>query len=138
MVDSNYDSWHARLSHVNTKYLKCMSKECLKPKINHSNSKYKICLKAKMTKKPFPKHERTIYVLGLIHFDICELNGHLTRGGNRYFITFIDDHSRFTHVYIMKTKGQAFEMFKSYKALLENQLEKKFKILRVTVVGSIS
>ena len=46
-----------------------------------------------MTKKPFPKNERTSKLLEIIHSDICELNGHLTRGGNRYFITFIDDHS---------------------------------------------
>lgn len=30
----------------------------------------------------------------------------------------------------MKIKDQAFDMFKSYKALVENQLEKKIKILR--------
>ena len=65
-----------------------------------------------------------------MHSDICELNGHLTRGRNRYFITFIDDHSRFTHVYLMKNKDQAFDMFKRYKVLVENQLEKKIKILR--------
>lgn len=82
-----------------------------------------------MTKKPFPRNERTSTLLGLVHSDICELNGHLTRGGNRYFITFIDDYSRFTHVYLLKTKDQAFEMFKCYKALVENKLEKKIKIL---------
>lgn len=83
-----------------------------------------------MTKKPFPKNERNIEMLELVHSDICELNGILTRGGNRYFITFIDDCSRFTHVYLMKTKEQAFDMFKSYKPLGEYQLEKKIKILR--------
>ena len=57
-----------------------------------------------MTKKLFPKHEQNIELLELIHFNICELNGHLTRGGNRYFITFIDNSSRFTHIYLMKTK----------------------------------
>ena len=55
-----------------------------------------------------------------MHSDICELNGHLTRGGNRYFITFIDDCSRFTYVYLMRTKDQAFDMFKVYKVLVEN------------------
>ncbi len=47
---------------------------------------------------------RTAELLELIHFDICESNGHLTRGGNRYFITFIDDHSTFTYIYLMRTK----------------------------------
>ena len=83
-----------------------------------------------MTKKPFPKNERTTETLELVQYDICELNGHLNKGGNRYLITFIDDHSRFTHVYLMRTKDQAFDMFKCYKTLAENQLEKKIKILR--------
>ena len=51
----------------------------------------------------------------MVHFGICELNGNLTRGENRYFITFIDDRSRYT--YLMKTKDQAFNMFKNYKSM---------------------
>ena len=82
-----------------------------------------------MTKKSFPKNKRISKLFKLVHFDICKLNGHLTRGGNRYFITFMDDNSRFTHVYLMKTKDQIFNMFKYYKALVENQLKKKIKIL---------
>ena len=38
-------------------------------------------------------------------------------------------HSRFTHVHLMRTKDQAFDMFTCYKNLAENQLEKKIKIL---------
>ena len=61
-----------------------------------------------MSKRPFPKVEQNSELLDLVHSDICELNGILTRGGNRYFITFIDDHSRYTYVYLMKHKDQAF------------------------------
>ena len=45
-------------------------------------------------------------MLELVHFDAYELNGVLTRGGKRYFITFIDDFSRFTYVYLMRNKGE--------------------------------
>ena len=83
-----------------------------------------------MTKKPFPKNERTTETLELVHYDICEFNGHLTKGGNRYFITFVDDHSRFTHVHLKRNKDQSFDMFKCYKTLVENQLENKIKIIR--------
>ena len=66
----------------------------------------------------------------LVHIDICELNGILTRGGNRYFITFIDDFTKFTHVYLMRNKDKAFDMFKVYKSEVENQKDKKIKVLR--------
>ena len=84
----------------------------------------------KCEKRSFPKVERNSELLDLVHSDICELNGILTRGGNRYFITFIDDHSRYTYVYLMKHKDQAFQMFKIYKSEVENQKGKKIKILR--------
>jgi transposase InsO family protein len=67
----------------------------------------------------------------LIHSDICEMmNGELTKGGKRYFITFIDDCTRFCYVYLMKTKDEALHYFKIYKVEVENQLEKKIKRLR--------
>jgi hypothetical protein len=53
-----------------------------------------------------------------------------SRGGARYFVTFIDDFSRKTHVYILKVKGEVFDKFKAYKALVENQTGMKIKTLR--------
>jgi hypothetical protein len=73
---------------------------------------------------------RNSQLLELVHSDICELNGILTRGGNRYFITFIDDCSRCTYVYLMRSKDKAFNNFICYKSIVENQMEKKIKIFR--------
>jgi hypothetical protein len=53
-----------------------------------------------------------------------------SHGGARYFLTFIDDFSRKTHVYILKAKEEAFEKFKQYKALVENEIGHKIKVLR--------
>ena len=53
--------------------------------------KYKICIQAKMTKKPYLRMDRNYEMLELVHSDVYELNGVLTKGGNRYFIIFIDD-----------------------------------------------
>ena len=68
--------------------------------------------------------------LELVHSDLCEMNGILTKGGKRYFITFIDDSTRFCYVYLLKTKDEALHYFKTYKAEVENQLERKIKHLR--------
>ena len=45
-------------------------------------------------------------------------------------MTFIDDCTRFSYVYLLKTKDEALHYFKVYKAGVENQLEKKIKRLR--------
>ena len=92
-----------------------MSNHGLISGIDNNSKTCEICIQAKMTKKPFPKSERNSEILDLVHSDICELNGNLTRGENRHFISFIDDTSRYTQVYFMKTKYQAFDMFKNYK-----------------------
>jgi transposase InsO family protein len=68
--------------------------------------------------------------LDLIHSDLCEINGILTKGGKRYFITFINDSTRFCYVYLLKSKDEALCYFKTYKANAENQLERKIKRIR--------
>jgi hypothetical protein len=108
-----------------------MSKHSLISYKRDNNEKCEIYIQTKMTKKPYPKIHRNSQILELIHSDICELNGILTRGGRRYFITFIDDFSRYTYVYLMKSKDEAFSMFKRYKYEAENKKEKKIKFLRI-------
>ena len=122
--------WHARLGHLNYKSLKYMAKHGLISVTNDKHDKCEICTQAKITKKPFPTVERNSELLDLIHSDICELNGILTRGGKGYFITFIDDFSKYTHVYLLRNKDEAFDMFKRYKTEVENQKSKKIKVLR--------
>ncbi|KAJ9565484.1 hypothetical protein OSB04_001450 [Centaurea solstitialis] len=122
--------WHKRLAHTNIKNLEKMHNKGLIEINNKDFEKCETCIKSKFTKKPFPSVKRNTSILELIHSDICELNGILTRGGKRYFITFCDDFSRFLYVYLLHSKDQAFEAFKIYKAEVENQKEKRIKILR--------
>ena len=87
-------------------------------------------VQSKQPRKPQKATEmRTLAPLELVHSDLCEMNGELTKGGKRYFMTFIDDCTRFCYVYLLKTKDEALHYFKVYKAEVENQLEKKIKRL---------
>ncbi|KAK1569067.1 hypothetical protein Q3G72_032160 [Acer saccharum] len=84
-----------------------------------------------MTKRSFfAKGARATECLGLINTDVCGPMSIQARGGYEYFITFTDDYSRFGYVYLMRHKSDAFDMFKAFKAEVENQLEKHIKILR--------
>uniref|UniRef100_A0A2N9HML0 Integrase catalytic domain-containing protein n=1 Tax=Fagus sylvatica TaxID=28930 RepID=A0A2N9HML0_FAGSY len=121
--------WHARLGHLNFKYMKYMSKHGLISYKQDVHDKCEICIESKIRKKPFPSTNRDSQLLELVHSDVCELNGILTRGGKRYFITFIDDFSRYTYVYLMRNKDESFDMFKKYKTEVENQKDKRIKIL---------
>ena len=69
-------------------------------------------------------------MLELIHTDVCDNKDHLTRGGKRYFITFTDDYSKYTYVYLLRTKDEAFEKFKIFKEEVENMLGKRIRRIR--------
>jgi hypothetical protein len=47
-----------------------------------------------------------------------------------YYVSFIDDFSRNTWIYFLGNKYEEFDKFKEFKALVENQAEKKIKVLR--------
>ena len=50
--------------------------------------------------------------------------------GYVYYVSFIDDYSRKTLIYFLKSKDEVFSKFKEFKALIENLSERKIKILR--------
>jgi len=54
----------------------------------------------------------------------------MCKGGKNYFVTFIDGYSIYTIVYLIKLKDEAFNVFLTYKAKIENQLNKKIKRIR--------
>ena len=54
------------------------------------------CLEGKMTKQPFNvKDRRAQELLELVHLDVCGPMSIQARGGYEYFITFIENYSRF-------------------------------------------
>ena len=53
-----------------------------------------------------------------------------TRYGARYFITFIDDFTRYGFVYLISHKSEVLEYFSKFVRLAENQLDLKVKTLR--------
>jgi transposase InsO family protein len=88
-------------------------------------------VQSKQPRKPHKAAEdRHLAPVELIHSNIYEMNDVLTKGGQRYFIIMIDDASRYCYVYLLKTKDEALNCFKTYKTEVENQLEKKIKCFR--------
>ena len=108
--------WHGRLGHVNYDTLRKLIN------LNHiptfqidAKHKCETCVEAKLTRSSFQSIERHTEPLDLIHSDICDLKLVQTRGGNKYFITFVDDITKYCYVYLLKSKGEAIEKFVLYK-----------------------
>jgi transposase InsO family protein len=124
--------WHSQLCHIKFGCVSRLANLNLISKFDLvKGSKCQVCVQSKQSRKPHKAAEaRNLAPLDLIHSDLCEMNGMLTKGGKRYFITFIDDSTRFCYVYLLKSKDEALHYFKTYKAEAENQLERKIKRLR--------
>jgi hypothetical protein len=84
-------------------------------------SKCQSCVQSNQPRKPHKAaEERHLAPLELIRYDICEMNGVLTKGRQRYFMTIIDYASRYCYVYLLKIKDETMNCFKIYKAEVEN------------------
>ena len=68
--------------------------------------------------------------LDLIHSDVVGPMPTKSINGCRYFLTFIDDCSRYCWIYFMKQKSKVFETFKVFKAMVENSFNKNIKSIR--------
>ncbi|GJX69180.1 hypothetical protein Tco_0304907 [Tanacetum coccineum] len=130
-LDSTY-LWHCRLAHINKKRIKQLQQDgLLKSTDDESFDKCESCLSGKITKKPFShSNERAKDLLEIIHTDVCGPLRHVSRQGASYFITYMDDYSRYGYVYLLKHKHKVFEIFKVFKNEVENQLGKTIKAIR--------
>ena len=71
----------------------------------------------------------------LIQTDICGPFPTTSWNGQQYFISFIDDYSCYGYLYLIHEKFQSLDVFKSYKAEVENQLGKKIKAIKSNCSG---
>ncbi|KAJ9560663.1 hypothetical protein OSB04_005823 [Centaurea solstitialis] len=108
--------WHARLGHVHYKRMRDMSKMSLLPAFELNGEKCKTCMLTKITRQPFAKNiNRDTKVLELVHSDLCDFHSTPSLGNKKYVVTFIDDATRYSYVYLYHTKDEALEKFKIYK-----------------------
>lgn len=95
-------------------------------------TEFETCLQAKTTRLPFPKQSssQSNDVLDLVHSDVCGPMQTQSPSGKRYVLTFIDDYSRFTVIYLLRKKSEVEEKIKEYIMLVKNKFGKQIKCMR--------
>ncbi|GJS66929.1 zinc finger, CCHC-type containing protein [Tanacetum coccineum] len=122
--------WHARLSHVHFKRMQDMFKDGLISAFDMDIEKCNTCMLTKITKKPFQNIKHKTKVLELIYNYLCDLHATPSLGNKKYFVTFIDDASRFYYVYLLNANDEALDKFKVFKIEVELQQESLIKRFR--------
>ena len=90
------------------------------------------CVYAKSSRKPISKvreGDRATEFGGEVHSDLWGPAPVESKGGKKYYITFTDDKTRLTHLYLLRKKDEAFVTYTQYEAWVNTQLSAKIKIL---------
>ncbi len=86
----------------------------------------------KMQRKPFKMvdHKQSSRKLELVHSDVCGPIQIDSIGGNKYFVTFIDDYSHCVSVYFIKHKSEVPKKFQEFESIVTNETGQKIVKLR--------
>ena len=66
----------------------------------------------------------------LVHYDICGLINNPSLLGFRYFVIFVEDHSRVTHLYLLKEMSKLCSIFKSIFMEVKTQFDASLHIFK--------
>ena len=138
------DLWHRRYGHLSLKNLQKLAREQLVYNFDFSATKEiqfcEPCLHGKQHREPFPdrSESRSNEALDIVHSDVCGKLNTKSLSGAEYFLTFIDDKTRYTWVYILKRKSEVFDKFRKWKAQVECSTGKTLKVLRTDNGGEFT
>ena len=123
--------WHKRLGHISKRRIERVVSDGILDSLDFPD--FEICtncIKGKQTNTRRFGANMATDILKLIHTDICGPFPTVSWNGKQYFITFIDDFSRYGYLYLIHEKSQSLDVFKSFKVEVENQLNKRIKNVR--------
>jgi hypothetical protein len=136
--NSSASTWHSRLGHPHVKILSHVFNKMSMPKpdCTSTNLFCKHCILGKMTQLPFPTScTKTTAPLQLVHSDVWGPAPVTAHNGTKYYVSFIDDFSRFTWFFPLKHKSEVLPTFIHFKSTIENLLSHKLKIIRTDCGG---
>ena len=115
---------HKKLRHISQMTLKHLLKHSMILGIELNSIGDKItcnaCIKAKITCKPLSKDsgEQAKKLGEKVYSNVWGLSRHLTTDEKSYYVSFIDDYSRESVIYLMGLKDQVFAKYKLYEVMM--------------------
>lgn len=123
----SFSRWHSRLGHPSTPVVTHVLSSNSLPCLSESN-KESVCdayQKAKSHQLPYPKSSSVSHhPLELIFSDVWG-NAPSSVSGKKYYVSFIDDYSKFVWIYLLKNKSEVFDKFHEFQNLVERLFDRK-------------
>ncbi|KAL5840582.1 hypothetical protein ACOSQ4_013190 [Xanthoceras sorbifolium] len=122
--------WHFRLGHPNFMYLEKLFPNLFINK-NASQFQCEVCHLSKHTRSSYPTQSYKISSpLSLVHSDVWGPSRVDNFTGAKWFVSFVDDHTRITWVFLMKEKSEVFQVFKNFNSMIKTQFQTRICVLR--------
>ena len=136
-LSSRFYLWNYRLGHVSASRLKYLASTGALGKLSTSDiSDCCGCKIAKFSALPFSKIISNSYALfNLVHSDVWVRPQLLTKGESRYYVSFIDDYTRYGWVYLMKNHYEFFDIYCMFRAMVKTQHNVVIKCFRCDLGG---
>ena len=127
-VTTNF--WHSRLGHIPISKLNLLNK--IDPLVTAiDKSICDICPLAKQKRLPFPLSMHTsTQVFQLIHIDIWGPFSVTSYSGHRFFLTIVDDYSRFSWLFLMKSKSETRGLLSNFLIYVHTQFNTGIQTIR--------
>jgi transposase InsO family protein len=128
--------WHRRLGHVNMRNLKQLLKgEHIVGLTGVSFEKDRVCsacVAGKQLKKKHPIKSivTTSRPLELLHLDLFGPSHYDTLGGSKYGLVIVDDYSRYSWVFLLKSKDETHREFITFAKKAQRMYESEIKAIR--------
>ncbi len=128
--------WHCRFGHLGMDNISKLLNENMVEGMSNARDTdmsdvCEACVQGKQHRTPYPKKSsnKATELFETVHSDVCGPMNVKSFGKSQYFVTFIDEYSRYTEVYFLKSKDEVLEKFKQYVSQAE-KLGKRVKNLR--------
>ncbi|KAK8936281.1 hypothetical protein KSP39_PZI013961 [Platanthera zijinensis] len=142
---SSIDSsrWHQRLAHLNYRDIQLMQQNGLVlglPEFQIETTLCEDCIMGKCHRQPIPNAAswKTEAPLELVHADLWGPAPTPTKAGMLYYLCLIDDYSRYSWIFLLQHKSEAFARFKEFKILVEKESGRFLKKLRTDRGGEFT
>jgi hypothetical protein len=123
--------WHLRLGHISDSGLQVISKNFPFVPSKNNMPPCDACHFSKQKKLPFPQSMlKSLAPFDILHADLWGPYSTISLLGHKYFLTLVDDYSRFTWVIFLKTKDETKKSLINFIAFIENQFHTTLKCLR--------
>jgi histone deacetylase 1/2 len=132
LAPSSHYLWHLRLGHPNQHSFKLVMQQCNFTVNNKDSSHFcAACCMGKAHKLHSPlSHTTYTTPLELVYSDLWGPSPTPSKQGYTYYISFVDAYSKFTWIYLLKSKSDALLIFKQFKSLVELQFGQPLKALQ--------